>query len=498
MTAEEPERRIGLFYGIIAGLGSTLGIEFFVLLDYATELAGSGVVISLILAGLLNLLIMLNYAELSSSISMVGAEYTFTKAAFGGFICFLSGGLRWLSSVFTTTLAAMGLAELIQYFFPQLNSSLVAVVLIAVFTVISVKGGRTVDLTTVLSFVLVFVVLGVLSATHGPDFANFEPLMPKGLYPGVLAASMYTFSMYVGMRAIATKSPEMKEPGRVLPGAVLFSTAICIIVYCGVSFFAIGVVPPDAEFSGPLLIHVANVVMGPAGQILVAIAWASAALMSLATSMSVQTSILSALSRDGYIPRIIFSPGTGSVTRYIAQLIGSLLAILLAATGLIVFVGYAAGFASLLVFAFVNLSLIKLRIDMPDLNRPFKTPLYPYTPIAGIIIALALIVFVESSAVTLVLEFIIVSLIVYHLKMMGYHRLRAAVGGINLGVSGFIALILSLIQRGAVQLGLSPQEHIALLIMGSAIGTTFFTAGILNLVRSEKTEAETIGRLWVE
>ncbi|MCW4027627.1 MAG: amino acid permease, partial [Candidatus Bathyarchaeota archaeon] len=85
MTAEEPERRIGLFYGIIVGLGATLGIEFFVLLDYATELAGSGVVISLILAGLLNLLIMLNYAELSSSISMVGAEYTFTKAAFGGF-----------------------------------------------------------------------------------------------------------------------------------------------------------------------------------------------------------------------------------------------------------------------------------------------------------------------------------------------------------------------------------------------------------------------------
>ena len=498
MAEEVTERRIGLFYGIITGLGSTLGIEFFVLLDYAVELAGPGIVISLVLAGLINLLIMFNYAELSSSISMVGAEYTFTKAAFGGFICFLSGGLRWLSSIFTTTLSAMGLAILVQSFFPQLNSSLVAVVLIAVFTVISIKGGRTVDLTTVLSFVLVFVVLGALSVMHGLDFGNFEPLVTRGLYPGVLAATMYSFSMYVGMRAIATKSPEMKEPGKVLPGAVLISTVICIVVYSGVSFFAVGVVPPDVELSGPLLVHVADIVMGPAGQLLVAIAMTSAAIMSLATSMSVQTSILSALSRDGYIPSVIFSPGGNSMTRYIAQLIGSLLAILLAATGLIVFVGYASGFASLLVFAFVNLSLIKLRMDRPDLDRPFKTPLYPYTPIVGIIIALALIVFVESSAVTLVLEFIMISLIIYHLKMMGYHRLRVAVGGINLGVSAFIALILYLVHTGTLLLGFSPAEHTALLVVGSVIAATFFTAGILNLIRSEKKEEEPVGRLWVE
>ncbi|NIM45909.1 MAG: amino acid permease, partial [Nitrososphaeria archaeon] len=98
------------------------------------------------------------------------------------------------------------------------------------FAVISVKGGRTVDLMTVLSFVLVFVLLGVVSAIHGLNFGNFDPFMPAGFYPGVLGGAMYSFSMYVGMRAIATKSPEMKEPGKVLPRAVLLSTVITIIV----------------------------------------------------------------------------------------------------------------------------------------------------------------------------------------------------------------------------------------------------------------------------
>ena len=500
MTTEEkkPKRELGVFYAIISGLGATLGIEFFVLLDYATELAGPAVVVSLVVSGLINLMIMLNYAELSSSISRVGAEYTFTKAAFGGFVCFLSGWLRWLSSIFTTTLSAMGLSLVVCPFFPQIDPSLFAVVVIALFTVISVKGGKIVDLATVLSFIVVFLVLAVASSIHGFSLENFQPFMPNGFYPGVLAGVMYTFSMYVGMRAIATKSPVIKEPGKVLPRAVLVSTLISIAVYCGVAFVAVGVVPQNLDASEPLLIHMGDAIMGSWGVFLVVVAWALAALMSLATSISVQTSILSALSRDGYLPRIIFSQEKGSVTRYIVQIGGSVLAMLFAATGLITFVGYASGFASLIVFALVNLSLIKLRKGQPDLDRPFKTPFYPYSPIIGIAVALLLMVFVESVAVVLVLEFILVSLIIYHLKMMGYVRLRLAVGGINIGIGGLTVLILLLQQIGVLRLPLYPREQSAFLLIGSLVAAVFIIAGILCLTRSRKEATETIDRLWVE
>jgi APA family basic amino acid/polyamine antiporter len=495
---KEPKRELGVFYAIVSGLGATLGIEFFVLLDYATQLAGPAVVISLVISGLINLMIMLNYAELSSSISRVGAEYTFTKAAFGGFVCFLSGWLRWLSSIFTTTLSAMGLALVVCRFIPQINPSVFAVAVIALFTVISVKGGKIVDLATVLSFIIVFLVIGVVSSTHGFSFANFQPLMPNGFYPGVLSGVMYTFSMYVGMRAIATKSPVIKEPGKVLPRAVLASTLVSIAVYCGVAFIAVGVVPQNLDTTEPLLIQMGDAVMGSWGVLLVLVAWALAALMSLATSLSVQTSILSALSRDGYLPRIIFSQGNSSAARYIAQIAGSFLAMFFAATGLITFVGYASGFASLIVFALVNLSLMKLRKRQPDLDRPFKTPLYPYSPIAGIIIALALMIFVESAAVMLVLEFILVSLMIYHLKMIGYIRLRLAVGGINMGIGGLMTLILILQQAGVLQLPLYPNEQYAFLLIGSLIAAIFFIAGILCLTRSRKEKAKTIDRMWVE
>jgi APA family basic amino acid/polyamine antiporter len=486
MTENEVKKKkhFGFFYGIVTGLGATLGIEFLVLIDYATLLAGPGIIISLILSGLINLIIMFNYAELSSCISKVGAEYTFTKVAFGGLICFLSGWLRWLSSIFTTTLSALGLSFVLKRFLPiDINEALIAIILIAVFTLLSIKGGRLIDLVTVLSFIIIFLIIGLQSLNYGLEFGNFSPFMPNGFYPGVLAGTMYTFSMYVGMRAITTKSPFMKEPGKVLPKSILVSSLISIMVYCIIAFFIIGIVPINSNTTDYLTFHLGRTVMGPIGEILVMIAWASASFMSLATSISVQTSIISALSRDGYLPNIIFSSGSGSITRYIAQITGSLIAMFFAATGVIIFVGYAAGFASLTVFALVNFSLIKLRKSQPNLDRPFKTPLYPLTPIIGIIISFILMIFIESSAIIVVLEFIMIGLMIYNLKMIGYTRLRLALGGVNLGISGLILLILYLILSGTINT--FQQQHVILYI-GIILIITFLIAGLLNLIRRKR------------
>jgi APA family basic amino acid/polyamine antiporter len=506
MTEKEETKKheYGLFHSIIACLGSTFGIEFFMLLGYSIQLAGPAIVISLILGGIINLIIMLNYAELSSSISKIGAEYTFVKAAFGGYMSFLSGWLRWLSSIFTSTLSAMGLAIVINnYFFPYLSEMSIAVVLIAIFTIVNIKGGRKADLTTVLSFIIVFSILIIVSVTYGFNISNFQPFFSQG-YSGILAGMMYSFSMFVGMRAIAIKSPMMKEPGKILPKTIWYSSLITILTYCSIAYVVVGTISIetiglDQNIAGPLLlIHVGKIVMSNIGQIIVMIAFVAAAFLSLATSMSVQVSIISALSRDGYLPRIIFASRKKPITRYIVQFFGSLLAMTLAGTGVIVFVGYASGFASLLVFAIVNLSLIKLRKLRPFLKRPFKTPLYPFTPIFGILVALVLMVFVENTAVSLIVEFIVISFIIYHLKMLGYYRLRIAIGGINIGIGGFLSLMVFLLHTETIGASLFFQERFIIEALCITLSFIFFTAGFLNLIRSKKIKSESIDKLWLE
>jgi amino acid transporter len=98
------------------------------------------------------------------------------------------------------------------------------------------------------------------------------------------------------------------------------------------------------------------------------------------------------------------------------------------------------------VFALVNLSLIKLRKTKPHMDRPFKTPLYPLTPILGFVLSVALLIFPvvlgdgnASDALSSSLGITAIVLASYYLRMAGRFRLQIAIGGISIGTG--IALI---------------------------------------------------------
>jgi amino acid transporter len=58
-------------------------------------------------------------------------------------------------------------------------------------------------------------------------------------------------------------------------------------------------------------------------------------------------------------------------------------------------VGNLASLFSLLGFALVNVTLIRLRRQQPDLRRPFEVPYYPLPPLLGIVLNLLLGFFID-------------------------------------------------------------------------------------------------------
>ena len=67
------QKGLGLFDMVIAGLSGAIGVEIFVLLNYAYfHLAGPAVLYALVFGGIINLLIMLSYSELSAAMPLVG------------------------------------------------------------------------------------------------------------------------------------------------------------------------------------------------------------------------------------------------------------------------------------------------------------------------------------------------------------------------------------------------------------------------------------------
>ena len=486
------KRELGLFDAVMLGLSGAIGFEIFVLMDYAYfSLAGSGMVLALLLGGLVNLLIMLSYCELSAAIPEVGGEYTYTKAAYGGLVAFISGSLRWLASVFAAALAALTFAQQLSYLFlkvaPAVQGAvsaqmpLIAIVVIIILAALDVKGVKKVGPMIVTIFLAIFAVFIAGGLWHGltPPEVLSKPLS-EGL-SGVFAAAAYVFPMFFGMRALVAGAAQIKDPQKNVPRAILLSALLIVPLYFSVAYVAVGVLQGG---DGPLLNLAAENIMPGAGGILLAIAGTVASLSALGTSIAVQSSIARGMSRDGYLPKILLSVHRRYETPYVATIAGSLFIMLLSAVGAVEFLGYAASFGSILVFALVNLSLLKLRKKKPYLKRAFKAPLYPFTPVAGVAMSLALLVspiFLGDvnaiSALTSGLGLTSLVLLTYYLRMVGRYRVRVAVGGVSLGMGIFTALLTCLIETGFVPITLSPASLYVLIF----ISVISILAGVLNV-----------------
>ncbi len=480
------ERKLGLSRAIIMGLGGAIGFEIFVLLDYAYfDLAGPTMVSALFLCGLINLLTMFSYSELSAAIPKVGGEYTYTKAAFGGLTAFMAGCLRWLASVFGGALAAVVFAQQLAYFFSifipavqnfiLVSTPLIAAIVVIILAALDISGVKEATTLIVFAFLAIFAVFLASGLWYGLTPPEVLPRASLGGLSGFFAATAYTFTMFVGMRALVAGAPQIKEPGKNIPKALLLSTVLLTAVYCGVAYVAVGVVPLG-NYDVPLLNLAAAEIVGGIGGILFAIAGMIASVSSVGTAMMVQSSILGGMSRDGYMPKVLLRVHRRFGTRYVAVIASSLFVILFSAIGAVEFLGYAASFGSLLVFALVNLSLMKLREKEPHLKRPFKAPLYPITPIAGIVMSFLLLTFPvllrdvnAESALVSGLGLMALVLTTYYLRMVGRYRLRVAVGGISLGMGVLLALLAPL---------LIPRLPLYVLIFVSAVS---IIAGVLNV-----------------
>jgi APA family basic amino acid/polyamine antiporter len=489
------KKKYGLISAVIMGLGGAIGFEIFALLNYAYfDLAGPSMISALAFCGVINLVTMLSYSELSAAIPEVGGEYTYTKVAFGGVISFMAGALRWLASIFGGALAAVvfvnQLGVLFSVFAPSLqelvvaNASVLILALVVILIILAIRGVEEASTLIVAAFLAIFIIFLVVSTGYTLTPQNVVPETSGSSIMYFFATAAYLFPMFVGMRALIAGAPQIENPGKNVPRALLITTVVLTVVYLAVAYVAVGAVPIGGEVTGdgvPLLNLAANEIMGTVGAILFALAGMIASVSSVSTAMTVQSSILGGMSRDGYLPAAIQRLHKRFGTRYIAIIASSLCVIFFGASGAVAFLGYAASFGSLLVFALVNLSLIQLRRKMPRLDRPFKAPLYPLTPIAGVIMSVLLLAFPvilrdvnAESALLSSLGMVAVVLVTYYLRMIkreiDFNRLRVAVGGICFGAGVTLIVLAPVIAP--------PTMLVAMIVAGSVS----IIAGILNII----------------
>jgi APA family basic amino acid/polyamine antiporter len=448
----ELKRSLGATNLVLLGIGCIIGTGIFVLTGRAAaQFAGPAIMISFIITGTLCALVALSYAELASAIPVSGSAYSYSYASLGEIAAWIMGVLLVLEYGLAASTVAVGWSGYMASFLHDLGLDIPAALRgapgtqVTDFVTGAVVGTGVVNLPAVLAIIAVtgLLVLGVSESAFvnniivaikvtvvvafiaiGAFFVDpalWSPLVPPavpapvgdtgflselgsalwavvtaqstGQYgiSGIITAAATIFFAYIGFEAVSTAGAESRNPSRDMPIGILGSLIVCTILYILTSAVLVGIVPyTDLNDPAPIAKAVNQIGLGWFAVLVKigAIAGLSSVMLVLLYG---QTRIFYTMSRDGLIPPVFSQVHPKFKTPWINTLIVGLLA-----CGFAGFMGLdqlanLTNVGTLLAFAIVCITVIYLRFARPDMRRPFKTPLFPITPVLGALMCLFLL-----------------------------------------------------------------------------------------------------------
>jgi amino acid transporter/nucleotide-binding universal stress UspA family protein len=411
MTKRKLKRQLNLLQVIMLGTAGTIAAEIFVLTGHVAKIAGPETVLALILAGIMTLSIALNYCELATTFPVTGGAMTYVGEAFGkGWLMFVVGSLDCLSSTFYAALSAVGFAISLEIFIPGLPIIPIAILVIAFVGVMHVRGVSNVGNFQIMlgAFLLAVFSAFIFKGFSSPNGFNmdtflsgrsvFENQSTIGHIGRMLSAIALTYNAYVGFEVIADDAEEIIKPNRNIPIGILVSLLLTTLIYTSVSMVAIGSVPFGQLAGSETALTDAAAKFWPGiGIKIMGAAGIVATLTSVNSAMLSATREAFSLSRERVWPRT-FSRLSHWRTPWMAILMVVVVSALVAAVGLVDFLSFISSAGYMFVLFWATLAMPRLRKKFPDIERPFKVPLYPLTVIAAAVAGIVIISFANSRA----------------------------------------------------------------------------------------------------
>jgi basic amino acid/polyamine antiporter, APA family len=269
-----------------------------------------------------------------------------------------------------------------------------------------------------ISALIVFIMVGAFTLLDRGDYSNYQPFFPEG-FSGVMAGAAVIFFAFIGFNTIAVMAEEIKDPGRNVPKAILTAFAVCTLIYIGVAAVAVGVVNWQllGTSNAPLEFALKTVTENVYILQFVAISALFATTSVIMSSIMGGSRALFAMARQGVLPNVLSRISPQNVPALAVLLCGVIISgIVIVTGGNLEWLASLFNFGTLLTFIFINLSLIKLRKSIPNAERKFKVPFYPFTPILAIIGCILLSFYLNTNAVITAIFFLLIGVVVYYVN----------------------------------------------------------------------------------
>ncbi len=383
----------GMYFGWNLGLeqGGTLGLAvatLFIIVMYLT--------------------FTFSYTELACAIPKAGGAFDYAIRALGKNWGFMGGMAQNIEFIFAPPAIAFAIGAYLHLLIPALPVLGIAIFSYLIFTAINIYGVQAAA-----SFELVVTVIAVIGLLifAGATLPSFEwenlerNALPNG-WKGAFAAIPFAIWFFLAIEGVANVAEETVNPQRNI--MIGFGSAILtLVILCLLTFSsAVGVGGWEAvvfpEVGGeasdsPLPLAIAHTV-GQSHFLYKAVTFIG--LFGLVASF--HGIILAAgratfeFGRVGFAPKKLGNVHPRFKTPANALIINMAIGIIALLTGKTADIITLACFGALNLYIISMVALLVLRRKEPDLERPFKVPFYPLSPIIALVIA-----FVAFLAITI-------------------------------------------------------------------------------------------------
>lgn len=373
--------------------GSTLSAGFFLLPGLAASYAGPAVIIAYLIAAIPLIPSMFSIIELATAMPRAGGIYYFLDRSLGPMFGTIGGIGTWLSLILKVAFALIGMGAYISLFLPDLPIKPVAIVLAVILGLLNIfSAKKTVGVQVILVTGLLAILAGfIVGGIPAIDYNHFQNFFEKD-FSAIISTAGLVYISYVGVTKVASLSEEVKNPERNLPLAIFLSIGTVLIVYGLGTAIMVGVIPMN-ELANSLtpVAKAGEYIAGKAGVIVLSVA-ALLAFLSVANTGTLSASRYPmAMSRDHIFPAKLKKLGKFNTPIYSILLTLIIIIILLVTLDPTGIAKLASAF-QLLMFALVCFAVIIMRESKIDSYDPgYKSPLYPYMQIFGIVTSLFLI-----------------------------------------------------------------------------------------------------------
>jgi APA family basic amino acid/polyamine antiporter len=398
------KRVLSLLDATMINAGGIIGSGIFMVPAAVAMFTGSASLFFMvwIAGGVVSLFGALSVAELGAAMPKAGGQYVYLSEAYGPVWGYLYGWSA-VAVINTASIAAVGVAfsEYLRFFFPITDVSIkgIAVATIILLTIINIldvkSGARFQNLFTISKLGAIFGIIILGLVMEGGSNQNLNPFFsdqsftelvgPLGL---AMVSVLWTFDGWIFITYVAG---EVKNPGRNIPLSLIFCMLIVISIYLLLNYVLIFTLGFTGMNGSDLVVSdAASVFLGNKGAAIVTLI----ILISLIGANNGQVLTSARINYAMAKNKLFFYQASQIHPKFKspanALIIQCVWASLLTFTGTFNQLITYIIFASWIFYGMSAGAVIILRNKKPDMERPYKTPLYPWIPITFILFAIFL------------------------------------------------------------------------------------------------------------